>query len=300
MENKMNASQRYRYWLNYHTFQLSQERIWQPRIVYALKRQIRPVAEYLRSQGVDMTLDQLDVLVKPDEIRRVLRSLYRAVLPRYANIEAKRIQDEYGAEMRQEKAFGTPNAFWLQLVQGFMLTNGATKVVEITETTREFIRRTINRMVEDGSSVSEIASVLVNSEINVSRSRNIVRTELTNVMNLAAKGAAKRSGLVMSKTWISAQDFRTRRVPRDKFDHLHADNQTVGIDEPFNISGQLMDHPGDPAGSAGNVCRCRCTMATEAIRDEQGRLQRVPPVQSPSRITVLRPERSNITQIVTI
>jgi hypothetical protein len=35
------------------------------------------------------------------------------------------------------------------------------------------------------------------------------------------------------------------------------------MDEPFNLDGVLMQHPGDPDGGAENVCNCRCCIAYE-------------------------------------
>lgn len=255
---------------------------------------------FMQNQGIQLALSQIDVIVKPEPVRRVLNRLYRETFPRYANVEAKRIQDEYRAELTEQKAFGTPNAFWLELVQEFMRTDGATKVVEITETTREFIRRTINRELENGASIDEIAKALISSQISVSRGRLIARTELSNSLNKGGLAAANRSGLVMQKVWISARDNRTRRVPRDKYDHLDAEGQTVGMNEAFNISGELLIHPGDPRGSAGNIINCRCSVGTEAVRDAAGRLQRIPVNNIPRSISVIMPSRSNITSVVTI
>ena len=39
------------------------------------------------------------------------------------------------------------------------------------------------------------------------------------------------------------------------------DNQSVGLEEMFDIGGERMDHPGDPVGSAENVINCRCAIA---------------------------------------
>jgi uncharacterized protein with gpF-like domain len=69
---------------------------------------------------------------------------------------------------------------------------------------------------------------------------------------------------VLRKRWLSARDRRTRRNPPDDYDHVEADGQERALDEPFLVSGELLDHPGDPSGSAGNVINCRCAVIIEA------------------------------------
>jgi uncharacterized protein with gpF-like domain len=43
-------------------------------------------------------------------------------------------------------------------------------------------------------------------------------------------------------------------------DHLAADGQVQDIDEPFDVGGEQLMYPGDPAGSPGNTINCRCTV----------------------------------------
>jgi uncharacterized protein with gpF-like domain len=40
--------------------------------------------------------------------------------------------------------------------------------------------------------------------------------------------------------------------------HVAADGQIVGMNEPFTVSGEKLMFPGDPAGSAKNTIMCRC------------------------------------------
>ena len=82
----------------------------------------------------------------------------------------------------------------------------------------------------------------------------------------------------MKREWLSAKDKRTRSIEDgDEFDHIGANGQIVGIDEPFlidKLSGgtEAIMYPGDPSGSAGNVINCRCALGfvvdLDAILDE--------------------------------
>jgi hypothetical protein len=55
-----------------------------------------------------------------------------------------------------------------------------------------------------------------------------------------------------TKTWQDTGDGKTRIA------HSIADGQTVKINQPFIVGGEALDYPGDPAGSAGMIIRCRC------------------------------------------
>jgi uncharacterized protein with gpF-like domain len=65
----------------------------------------------------------------------------------------------------------------------------------------------------------------------------------------------------MTKEWVSAMDDRVRSPENgSEFDHVAAHGEVVGLHEPFTRTGEALMHPGDSAGSAGNVIQCRCTM----------------------------------------
>lgn len=96
------------------------------------------------------------------------------------------------------------------------------------------------------------------TELGASRAMRIARTEVQAAVNrgtqdaVQALPAGRRPGY---KTWLAADDSRTRPA------HASADNQTVAVDEPFDVGGELLMYPGDPAGSAGNTVQCRCAVA---------------------------------------
>ena len=81
--------------------------------------------------------------------------------------------------------------------------------------------------------------------------------------------------MLCKKVWISVQDSRTRRRPKDKYDHLHMEGIRVDAKDSFIVSGEEMMYPGDPKGSEGNVINCRCAVAQVPKRDADGNLIRV-------------------------
>lgn len=149
----------------------------------------------------------------------------------------------------------------------------------INETTEREIAQVLNRAQAEGSSVPEVQrqlEAMFEREIEGRlpedpefewftertppfRTETIARTETIRSSNAGTQGLFKDWG-VKKKEWLSTKDDRTRTYEKgDEFDHLEADGQVVGIDEPFVVGGEELMYPGDPAGSEGNVINCRCT-----------------------------------------
>ena len=156
-----------------------------------------------------------------------------------------------------------------RLFQEWMRTRGMeTAEDDIASSTRRQIARMVAQGREAGEGTSEIAR-RINSRINHMsrlRSETIARTESHAAANYAQTEAIKDAGVKARKEWISARDDRTRDGLDSEFDHVAANGQAVELDEPFQINGESLMFPGDPAGSAGNVINCRC--ATGFIVDD--------------------------------
>lgn len=148
-------------------------------------------------------------------------------------------------------------------------------VAPITATTRKQIEIVMQQANAEGWGADRTARALKGSPITKQRAELIVRTETMRAANAGAMIGAIDMGVVVSKQWISTQDNRTRRIPRDQYDHLHMMNKTVGFTDEFIVPStktiDAMQYPGDPNGSAGNVCNCRCTVAFVPVRDAMGR-----------------------------
>jgi uncharacterized protein with gpF-like domain len=98
----------------------------------------------------------------------------------------------------------------------------------------------------------------VYNNMDGARAELIARTEAGTSVNAGTFATYIVEG-VEEKEWVSVRDDRTRDSG-DEFNHLDMDGTIVGINEKFDVDGELLDYPGDPTASAGNVCNCRCTM----------------------------------------
>jgi HK97 family phage portal protein len=129
----------------------------------------------------------------------------------------------------------------------------------VTDTTYEAIKATLAEGAKAGEDVPALARRIrsVFDDADRVRSVRIARTEVISAFNGSGLEVAKELGgdVVGGQEWIAARDDKTRS------EHAEADGQIVAIGEKFNVGGEELEYPGDPAGSPWNVVSCRCTAA---------------------------------------
>lgn len=145
---------------------------------------------------------------------------------------------------------------------------GANKVQAIAATTHNDLRKILRQSIEEEEQARDTVKRLLSvRSLSQSRAAAIARTETHN----AAMFASKRTAEVLAtdaqvqilKRWVPALDERTR------FSHVEMRNHPpVNMDGKFKVSRpkggfDMMDRPGDPTASAGNVIHCRCVLVFE-------------------------------------
>jgi len=95
------------------------------------------------------------------------------------------------------------------------------------------------------------------SELSVSRSMTIARTESAKVDNWGQVEGYKENEYVERKGWLSAFTSESRDS------HMDASDQVVDLKEAFIVDGEELQYPGDPSGSAGNIINCLCATFPE-------------------------------------
>ena len=75
----------------------------------------------------------------------------------------------------------------------------------------------------------------------------VARTEVTKAANFGTHEAAKQSGVVKTKLWLSSRDDRVRD------EHEAIDGETVKLDGTFSNG---LEYPSEP------MCRCVLTFGT--------------------------------------
>lgn len=96
------------------------------------------------------------------------------------------------------------------------------------------------------------------SEYWPNRAKTIAVTETHRAWQAGVLGAAqfyeKATGEGWWKVWNAEDDANTRPC------HRRADGQRRRLRDTFQVCGEDLMYPGDPAGSAANVINCRCDM----------------------------------------
>jgi hypothetical protein len=234
-------------------------------VYLALQAQISYFADNYED-GITVT----DLPTKP--LTMVLRALYESAGLQnalYVRQQIKRQARKAAPTDPIEKLRWMTNEYYRQN----LLTQA---VAPITKTTKKQIEMVLQQANAEGWGVKKTVAALKGSDITRSRAELIVRTETMKAANAGAMLSAAEMDIAVQKKWISANDSRTRRIPRDQYDHLHMSGRTVNYADYFIIpstkSIDAMQYPGDPTASAGNVCNCRCTVAFVPIRDGAGNL----------------------------
>lgn len=148
-------------------------------------------------------------------------------------------------------------------ILGWVNLNVAERIVGITAATKIKIKGLVSKWIE--LQPSNIEREIRNEWNTISRVRatTIARTEVVSASNMGsimgAEEQAAQFGVDLDKFWLATQDGRTRDA------HNIANGQSRKIKQAFVVDGELLDFPGDPKGSPGNVINCRCAVTYEAV-----------------------------------
>jgi hypothetical protein len=110
--------------------------------------------------------------------------------------------------------------------------------------------------------IKQIGASLNDSKIFKSiaaRAETIFRTEVLRVQSIATQARMeanrepmRNAGWALGKRWLATRDKRARQA------HLAVMGQEREVDESFNVGGEELMYPRDPAGKADNTINCRC------------------------------------------
>lgn len=216
-------------------------------------------------------------IVKSIPFNNMAKLTYEALI--YSNVSERQIKDmykeiytllcqpQYNRTQRQLKV----DIDFESIIVQWLNTNAGIRIVSVHQTLIEAIIKVIADGYENNLTVAEITRNLQNKfGWYKAQALRIARTETTTATNLATYLAAENSEYELQKTWISAQDNRTRRPPKSPFDHLDMNGVTVDANRPFFVGGEELQYPGDPKGASGNIINCRCKVVFTIKEDEDG------------------------------
>ena len=227
---------------------------------------------------VDTYCDTQDLNAISDKgIKKTIQKLHMAMGVKMAQIVERDIKKTVKGYQGPQEFKSKQTDLFTYVMLAYLEQKGLDEIsAEITQTTKNQIQQYLLKSVEEGLTLPETIKLLRTAGITNYRAEMIARTETGRAANIGSMVGATATGLVTVKEWIAARDARTRRVPRDMFDHLHLDGTKIPFDEKFNVKTknggfEQMLHPCDSSGSAGDVINCRCTLGYEAVRGEDGK-----------------------------
>ena len=211
-------------------------------------------------------------------IKKTIQKLHLAMGVKMAQISSKVVKRSVKGHYEALEVKSAETDLFSYTILQYLQTQGLDQLAaDITQTTKDQIRRYLVQSAEKNLTLPETIVLLRGAGITDYRAELIARTETGRAANIGSMVGATSTGLVTIKEWIAAKDNRTRRIPRDQFDHLNMDGTKIPIDATFKLQNKkggfdLMLHPCDSSGSAADVCNCRCTLGYEAQRDKNGKL----------------------------
>ena len=132
---------------------------------------------------------------------------------------------------------------------------------EVNKTTRARLTEILQDKFNTGATQGDITKAIQEEFDFYERYRaaRIARTESGIAGNSGFFDGMKQAG-VEEKRWIASRDEKVRHT------HEVADGQEVSINDPFDVGGSLLDHPGDPNGPAEEIINCRCAVSAARQR----------------------------------
>lgn len=134
-------------------------------------------------------------------------------------------------------------------IRKWIETEATKDIVTIAATNLDDVRRVILAGVDDNLSSAQLGRNLRRFYTDRSpfKAMRVARTEVTKAAAFGSQEAAKQSGVVKTKGWLTSRDDRVRD------EHEAIDGETVKLDGTFSNG---LEYPSEP------MCRCVLTFGT--------------------------------------
>jgi len=189
-----------------------------------------------------------------------LNKFKQGILAGMRNVALSAMQTA-GEQLFQEVGFDDPFEMPSEVALQYLHLR-ENRLSDASDEVYDRIKTSLEQGLREGESIAKLTS-RVKSEFNdIGRgdATRIAMTETSAVYGVSRQVAMKEAG-VKYKQWL------TSGLPNVRPAHTEAEEQTVAIDEPFLVGGEHLMHPGDPAGSAGNVINCHCVSIAVAKKE---------------------------------
>lgn len=271
----MNEKQREEYWRKVERLRRSIDIKYSSLFKGAILDEVKKLNSDLKVYGPQATISMMGAYAWDDRLIEIMRQLYEEVAIKFGNASFRAVRN---MTKKAADPFGL-NDTWVEELLRFLGFNGLELVVDMTNTTKKRLTRIIQQGILDGLSVDAMSEQMMNDAEMYSefRAKRIARTEVMRASNYATMKGAENVGFEMDKIWIATRDSRTRRFPKQNYDHWDMDGKQVPMNDPFDSTDKfgrpvIANFPGDPQAPPGFTINCRCTVGFIPKRDEFGRL----------------------------
>lgn len=177
-----------------------------------------------------------------------------------AFLNGLKVGAEHGQEVLNRKGVKEISEEVRRLFNLWVDEYGLSLCMTINDTTKKELRKVLSEATEAGDSIAVQKKKLIEAAKEIFtkdkewRAELIARTESCSTINAGSNILYQSEG-VQEVGWLSVRDDRTRDQ------HLAMDGVVIPMGEKFELpNGDVMEYPGDPNGSADNVCNCRCSL----------------------------------------
>lgn len=161
------------------------------------------------------------------------------------------IAEDLGGE---PKSNGATEAKWVfdpmsAAARSWIIKEGAKDITSILGTNLDDVKRVILAGVDENLTTPQIARNLRQFYTDRSpyKAMRVARTEVCKASSFGNLEAARQSGIVKTKTWLTSRDDRVRD------EHVAMEGETVGLNNTFSNG---LEYPSEP------MCRCVLTFGT--------------------------------------
>lgn len=272
----MNEKQRSEYWLKVERLRRKLDNKYAELIYGVLDREVRQFARKVEMEGPEAARSSIAALAWDDKLYSVMREMYKESAVVFGNAGYRAV----GVESRKAYDPFEINTELLAAILAYLVQWGFYLVALMTQTTKKRLQEVVTIGVANGLSKAEIAKLIISDDISEyirMRAVRIARTEVMRSSNYAIFVGAGKHSFEVDKVWVSVRDARTRRIPKNFYDHFDMDGQTRRYDEMFISTDRLgrvfeAMMPGDPTTPKGFTINCRCTLLFVPRRDANGKL----------------------------
>ena len=137
------------------------------------------------------------------------------------------------------------------------ITGRTTSVQGCGETVRSQLNTTLSEGYEAGEGMDDLMGRVRACFNNLLKHevRRIAMTETGMTFNFSRHEAMSAAG-IRYKSWLSSHGPTVRPTHMDAEERYESD--PIPINEPFEVGGEQLMHPGDPDGSPENIINCQC------------------------------------------